>query len=160
MSDIDERREQTSPEDFRSTGPVKRGAYWGAVTAFAIAVAGGITAAVAYATDQSQVLLGVGLAAALGGIGIGLVAWAKFLDLDEHAVQQREQLTMSAEDVHNLEEELQITRETVGRRKLLVGLLGASFVSMLVGFVGPIGSLGPRPGSSGAARRGPPASGS
>ena len=147
MSDIDERREQTSPEDFRSTGPVKRGAYWGAVTAFAIAVAGGITAAVAYATDQSQVLLGVGLAAALGGIGIGLVAWAKFLDLDEHAVQQREQLTMSAEDVHNLEEELQITRETVGRRKLLVGLLGASFVSMLVGFVGPIGSLGPRPGS-------------
>ena len=89
----------------------------------------------------------MGLAAALGGIGFGLVAWAKFLDLDEHAVQQREQLTMSAEDVQNLEEELELTRETVGRRKLLVGLLGASFVSMLVGFVGPIGSLGPRPGS-------------
>ena len=139
-----------SSSHLRTSGagrPVKRGAYWGAVIAFAIAVAGGITAAVAYATDRGDVLLGVGLAAALGGIGIGLVAWAKFLDLDEHAVQQREQLTMTAEDVQNLEEELELTRETVGRRKLLVGLLGASFVSMLVGFVGPIGSLGPRPGS-------------
>jgi len=53
--------------------------------------------------------------------------------------------------VKNLEEELELTRETLGRRKLLVGLLGLSFVSMVVGFVGPIGSLGPRP--SGERRR-------
>ena len=99
----------------------------------------------AYATEQTDLLLGLGLAAALGGIGFGLVSWAKFLDLDEHAVQQRERLTMTPDDVKGLEEELELTRETVGRRKLLVGLLGVSFVSMLVGFVGPIGSLGPRP---------------
>ena len=33
----------------------------------------------------------------------------------------------------------------LGRRKLVVGLMGGAFVSMLVGFVGPIGSLGPKP---------------
>jgi ubiquinol-cytochrome c reductase iron-sulfur subunit len=146
MTDLQHERGQVAPEDFRSTRPPNRRAYLAAVIAFAVAVAGGITAAIAYATDQSDVLLGLGLAAALGGIGFGLVSWAKFLDLDEHAVQERERLTLTDEDVHNLEQELEMTRETVGRRKLLLGLLGASFVSMIVGFVGPIGSLGPKPG--------------
>ncbi|MGI9053106.1 MAG: ubiquinol-cytochrome c reductase iron-sulfur subunit [Ilumatobacteraceae bacterium] len=140
-------REQWTPQEFRSVRPVNQRAYRAAVAAFLIAVAGGVTAAFAYATDRTEVLLGLGLAAALGGIGFGLVSWAKFLDLDEHAVQQREPLTMTPEDVRGLEEELELTRETVGRRKLLVVLLGASFLSMLVGFVGPIGSLGPKPGN-------------
>jgi len=138
-------RNQTTPDDFRSGRPVNQRAYRAAVVAFCLAVAGGITAAIAYATDQTDLLLGLGLAVALGGIGFGLVSWAKYLDLDEHAVQQREDLTMTPADIEALEEELELTRETVGRRKLLVGLLGASFLSMLVGFVGPIGSLGPAP---------------
>ncbi len=145
MSSATERRDQEAPDDFRTGRPANKRAERAAIVAFVIAVAGGITAAVAYATEQTDLLLGLGLAAALGGIGFGLVSWAKFLDLDEHAVQQRERLTMTPEDVQGLEEELELTRETVGRRKLLVGLLGVSFVSMIVGFVGPIGSLGPRP---------------
>jgi ubiquinol-cytochrome c reductase iron-sulfur subunit len=138
-------RQQESPNDFRTGRPVNQRAYRAAIVSFVIAVAGGITAAVAYARDETDLWLGIGLAAALGGIGFGLVAWAKFLDLDEHAVQQRERLTMTPDDVRGLEEELELTRETVGRRKLLVGLLGVSFISMIVGFVGPIGSLGPKP---------------
>ncbi|MGH9271932.1 MAG: hypothetical protein ACRDZ2_11725, partial [Ilumatobacteraceae bacterium] len=145
MSSVSERRNQEVPDDFRLDRPVNQRAYRAAIVAFVVAVAGGITAAVAYATEQTDLLLGLGLAAALGGIGFGLVSWAKFLDLDEHAVQQREDLTMTPADIEALEEEVQLTRETVGRRKLLVGLLGASFLSMIVGFVGPIGSLGPKP---------------
>jgi len=137
--------EQTSPEDFRSRRPVNRRAYIAAIVAFVLAVAGGITAVVAYATDRDHEVLGVGLAFALGGIGFGLVSWAKYLDLDEHAVQERHPLSMTPEDVAHLEEEVEMTRETVGRRKLLVGLLGASFVAMVAGFVGPIFSLGPSP---------------
>ncbi|MBA3289578.1 MAG: Rieske 2Fe-2S domain-containing protein [Acidimicrobiia bacterium] len=125
--------------------PENERAYRAAVVSFAVAVVGGITAAFAYATDQTDLLLGLGLAVALGGIGFGLVSWAKHLGLDEHAVQQREPLTMTADDVQALEEELTLTRQTVGRRKLLVGLFGGSFLSLLVGFVGPIGSLGPKP---------------
>lgn len=137
--------EQTSPEDFRTGRPVNQRAYRAAVAAFVLAAAGGVTAAIAYATEQTDLLLGLGLAVALGGIGFGLVSWAKYLDLDEHAVQEREPLSMTPADVKAFEEEVELTRETVGRRKLLVGLLGLSFVSMIVGFVGPIGSLGPKP---------------
>jgi len=138
-------RDQLAPDDFRTGRPVNQRAYRAAILAFLVAIVGGIVAAVGYATDRTDVVLGLGLAAALGGIGFGLVSWAKFLDLDEHAVQQREPLSMTPQDVESFREEIELTRETVGRRKLLVGLLGASFLSMIVGFVGPIGSLGPRP---------------
>ena len=44
MTDV-ERREQLAPDDFRSDRPANRPVYWAAVIAFAVAVAGGITAA-------------------------------------------------------------------------------------------------------------------
>ncbi len=120
-------------------------AYRAAIAAFVVAVAGGLLAAVAYWTSETQTLLGIGLALALGGIGFGLVSWAKYLDLDEHAVQQREPLRTTVVEQEELHEQVEMTQQTVGRRKLLVGLLGGSFASLAVGFVGPIGSLGPRP---------------
>jgi quinol---cytochrome c reductase iron-sulfur subunit len=125
--------------------PVNRRAYLVAVSAFTVAIGGGIAAAIGYWTDNTGDLLGLGLAAALLGIGIGLVAWAKFLDLDEREVQQREPLTVSPAEEEELREEITTSKQTVGRRPLLIGLLGGSFVSMIIGFVGPIGSLGPKP---------------
>lgn len=120
-------------------------AYLAAVVAFAVAVAGGLLAAVAYWTSETETLLGIGLALALGGIGFGLVSWAKYLDLDEHAVQARKPLRTTDAEREELHEQVELTSRTVGRRKLLVGLLGGSFISLAIGFVGPVGSLGPRP---------------
>jgi ubiquinol-cytochrome c reductase iron-sulfur subunit len=130
-----------------TAGPRRRNvrAYRAAVIAFTIAIAGGIAAAIGYWTENTGDLLGLGLAAALIGIGFGLVAWAKYLDLDEHVVQEREPLTLSKAERDQLGDEIATTRETFGRRTLLVGLLGGSFVSMFIGFFGPIGSLGPKP---------------
>jgi ubiquinol-cytochrome c reductase iron-sulfur subunit len=125
--------------------PINRRAYRAAVVSFTIAAAGGITAAVGYWTEETGDLLGLGLAAALTGIGFGLVAWAKYLDLDEHVVQEREPLTISAGDRQELRDEIASSKETVGRRPLLIGLLGGAFLSTVIGFVGPIGSLGPKP---------------
>ncbi len=125
--------------------PMNRRAYRAAVVSFTIAAAGGITAAVGYWTDETGDLLGLGLAAALTGIGFGLVAWAKYLDLDEHVVQEREPLTISAGERQELRDEIAASKETVGRRPLLIGLLGGAFLSTVIGFVGPIGSLGPKP---------------
>lgn len=122
-------------------------AYRAAIVAFVVAVCGGVLAAVAYWSSETQTLLGIGLAMALGGIGFGLVAWSKYLDLDEHAVQQRHPLRTTRQEQADLEEQVELGRQTVGRRKLLVGLLGGSFVSLAIGFVGPVGSLGPRPRS-------------
>jgi ubiquinol-cytochrome c reductase iron-sulfur subunit len=120
-------------------------AYRAAIISFVIAIVGGIVAAVAYWTDHTEEMLGVGLAAALIGIGFGMVCWAKYLDFDEHAVQEREPLIVPPAPKQELYEELREGGEALGRRKLLVGLLGGSFLSMVVGFVGPLGSLGPKP---------------
>jgi ubiquinol-cytochrome c reductase iron-sulfur subunit len=132
-------------DEARSRRPVNRRAYRAAVAAFTIAFAGGIAAAIGYWTDETGDLLGLGLAAALIGIGFGLVAWAKYLDLDEHVVQEREPLTVSPDERQQLRDEIAASKETVGRRPLLLGLLGGAFLSMAIGFVGPIGSLGPKP---------------
>ncbi len=120
-------------------------AYRAALVSFVLAIGGGIAAAIGYGTDNTGDLLGLGLAVALFGIGFGLVCWAKYLDFDEHAVQQREPLVVPVAAKEELHEELRTTGAVLGRRRLLVGLLGVSFVSLVVGFVGPIGSLGPKP---------------
>ena len=124
---------------------MNRRAYRAAVVAFVVAIAGGIVAAVGYGTENTGDMLGLGLAAALGGIGFGLVAWAKYLDLDEHTIQEREPLVTTAAERQDLRDEIDMTTRTFGRRKLLLGLSGGAFVSMVIGFVGPIGSLGPKP---------------
>jgi quinol---cytochrome c reductase iron-sulfur subunit len=120
-------------------------AYRAAIVSFVIAIGGGIAAAIGYGTDNTGDLLGLGLAAALIGIGFGLVCWAKYLDFDEHAVQQREPLVLTPAEATELHDELRTTGAALGRRRLVVGLLGLSFVSLVIGFVGPIGSLGPKP---------------
>jgi ubiquinol-cytochrome c reductase iron-sulfur subunit len=124
---------------------VNERAYRAAVIAFALAVVGGIVAAVGYATSHTDHMLGLGLALALGGIGFGLIAWAKYLDLDEHVEQAREPLRLTDAESAAIGEEVELTRATVGRRRLLLVLFGGSFVSLLIGFFGPVGSLGPKP---------------
>ena len=120
-------------------------AYRAAIISFTIAIVGGIVAAIGYGTGETDHLLGLGLAAALVGIGFGLVCWAKYLDFDEHAVEDRTPLVLAPEAREALHGELRTSGAALGRRKVLLGLLGGSFLSMFVGFVGPIGSLGPKP---------------
>ena len=120
-------------------------AYRAALVSFVVAIVGGLAAAVGYGTDNTGDLLGLGLAVSMFAIGFGLVCWAKYLDFDEHAVQEREPLVLEPEQSAELHEELASGGRVMGRRKLLLGLMGGSFVSMFIGFVGPIGSLGPKP---------------
>lgn len=131
-------------DELRPTSPDRR-AERAAVVAFVVAIAGGILAAFGYWSDETELWLGIGLALALGGIGFGLVAWAKYLDLDEHVAQPRQRLATTPEEADAFHEQVEHTRATVGRRPLLVALLAGSVASLAVGFVGPIGSLGPKP---------------
>ena len=71
------------------------------------------------------------------------MCWAKYLDLDEHVVQQREPLQITPVARAEMHDEIEASTEIFGRRKVLLVLLGGSFASLVVGFVGPIGSLGP-----------------
>jgi ubiquinol-cytochrome c reductase iron-sulfur subunit len=137
----------TATRETASGVPAKENlrAYRAAVISFTIAVAGGIAAAIGYGTAHTGSLLGLGLTAALAGVGVGLISWAKYLDLDEHVVQQREPLVTTPAEKAELAGEIDATVRVVGRRTLLVGLLGGALLSTFVGFVGPIGSLGPKP---------------
>jgi ubiquinol-cytochrome c reductase iron-sulfur subunit len=125
--------------------PVNERAYRAAIASFALAIVGGGVAAIGYGTEHTERMLGLGLAVALCGIGFGLVAWAKYLDLDEHVEQAREPLQLTPADQAALRDEVELTKATVGRRRLLLGLFGGSFLSLLIGFFGPVGSLGPKP---------------
>ncbi len=150
MSEVEENADTTGSTDPSEWSAVaedelNQRAYNAAVVSFVIAVGGGLLAAIAYWTSETQTLLGIGLALSLGGLGFGLVSWAKYLDLDEHVVQQREPLRTTEPEREALHEEVETAKTTVGRRKLLVGLLGGSVASLAIGFVGPVGSLGPRP---------------
>ena len=143
----DPRPESDSAVDGTGGGerPVNMRAYRAAVVAFVLATLGGLTAAYAYSTGHTDHLLGIGLALALGGVGFGLVSWAKYLDFDEHVVQDRERMRTTEEERADFHDELEMTRATVGRRKLLTVLLAGSAGSVFLGFFGPIGSLGPKP---------------
>jgi ubiquinol-cytochrome c reductase iron-sulfur subunit len=120
-------------------------AYRAAVVSFVAAPLGGLVAAWGYWSGSTERLLGIGLAICLGGIGFGLVSWAKYLDFDEEVVQQRAPLRTTEAERDDLGEEVAMTVRTVGRRRLLVVLFGGSLASLVIAFVGPIGSLGPRP---------------
>ena len=127
-------------------GPNVR-AYRASLTAFTLAIAGGGLAAIAYWNGWTDTMLGVGLAAALGGIGFGLVAWAKFLDVDEHVVEERPVLGLTDDERAELTTTTEPATPAMPRR-VLFGLMSASTLALLVAFVGPIGSLGPRPRGS------------
>jgi ubiquinol-cytochrome c reductase iron-sulfur subunit len=144
-ADAPDRIADESPADAEATQQLNQRAYWAAIVAFVIAVVGGLLAAWSYWTDHLVHGLGLGLALALVGIGFGLVSWTKYLDLPENVVQERHRLRTTEEERDEFEEVLTETSETVGRRKLLVALLAGSFGSLVIGFVGPIGSLGPKP---------------
>ncbi len=124
---------------------VRRRAERAAIAAFVTAITGGVLAAYGYWSDHTELWLGIGLALALGGIGFGLVSWAKYLDLDEYVVQQRESLATTQDERERFDDQVVRTRQTLGRRPLLVTLFAGSVASLAVGFIGPIGSLGPKP---------------
>lgn len=124
---------------------INRRAERAAVVSFVVAMVGGVLAAYGYWSDHTELWLGIGLALALGGIGFGLVSWAKYLDLDEHVVQHRVPLRTTSDERDQLREQVEHTEQTVGRRPLIVALFAGSLASLAVGFIGPLGSLGPKP---------------
>jgi len=127
------------------TTPAHQSAERGAMTAFVIAAAGGVAAAISYATEHTELALGLGLAAALLGSGVGLIAWAKSLDVEHDAEQEREPLCLDADQLRGLEDVEQLTRDTLGRRRILAVLAAGSLGSIVLAAIGPIGSLGPKP---------------
>jgi ubiquinol-cytochrome c reductase iron-sulfur subunit len=82
--------------------------------------------------------LGIGMGGAFGGLGIGMVAWAKLVMPHEHAVQQRHPLASSAEskaatgsELAKALDEMAIAKRPLLRRTLL-GASGALGLVLIV----------------------------
>lgn len=115
------------------------------VIAFVVAITAGVGAAVAYALGGQPVAEGILLAAALGGVGVGLVSWAKRLIPAETVTEDRPVLGGTEGELAEIEDEF-AEHDPLPRRRLLRGLLLGSLGGLGAALAFPIASLGPRPG--------------
>ena len=116
--------------------------------AFVVAMVAAVSLAVVYALGGQPQAEGALLATTLGGIGFGVICWAKFLMANGPFVQQREPLTSTRAEREGFEESFERGREEIGRRRVLGGLLAGALAALGGALVFPIRSLGPSPGRS------------
>ena len=117
-----------------------------AAACFLIAALAAIGLAVVYWQGGQTQLEGLLLAVAMGGIGVGIVVWAKRFMPHDQVTEEREVLASSPEDIAELRNAFVLGEQTVLGRRLLVGSLGAALAALGAALLFPIRSLGPRPG--------------
>jgi len=88
---------------------------------------------------------GILLAVVLGGIGVGIVLWAKHFMPSEEVAEERHPMASSEEDVAAFGADFQ-AGGSLQRRRVLVATAGGACAALGVALLFPIRSLGPRPG--------------
>jgi ubiquinol-cytochrome c reductase iron-sulfur subunit len=89
---------------------------------------------------------GVLLAVVTGGLGVGIVLWARLATPQDEVTEDRHLIGSPGEQVEALAEDIEAGGAAFGRRRLLVGLLGSAGAAFAAALVFPVRSLGPRPG--------------
>jgi ubiquinol-cytochrome c reductase iron-sulfur subunit len=123
----------------------QRAERWAAVS-FALATAAAIALAVVYWRGGQPQAEGVLLAVVTGGLGVGIVLWARLATPQDHVTEERHLLGSTGEGVEALVSDFDAGGAAFGRRRLLVGLLASAGAAFGAALVFPIRSLGPRPG--------------
>jgi len=130
------------------TPPQSAGAEGLITASFIVAILAAVSLGVVYGLGGQPQAEGALLAAALGGIGVGIISWGKYLMANGPFVQEREPLTSTPEEREEFEESFERGREEIGRRRVLGGLLAGALAALGGALVFPIRSLGPSPGQS------------
>ena len=116
-----------------------------AAISFAVSTIASIVLAVVYWRGGQTQVEGVCLFVVTGGIGLGIVNWAKHATPHDEVTEARHSLASS--EAWFEEESGELTGEgTFGRRRVLVGLAASALAAMGAALLFPIRSLGPRPG--------------
>jgi ubiquinol-cytochrome c reductase iron-sulfur subunit len=89
---------------------------------------------------------GVLLAVISGGIGLGIVTWAKHAMPHDIVTEARDSVASSEEEVEAFTADLEAGAERVGRRGVLIGAAASAVAAFGAALLFPIRSLGPRPG--------------
>ena len=114
----------------------------------ALSIVASIGLVIVYVLGGQAQVEGVLLGLSLGGLGVGVTAWAVKLIPARSETEEREPLASSDEEEAAAEETLEGPVEEIGRRKALARLLVAAGGTLLGALAIPALSLGPRPGQS------------
>ena len=128
--------------------PTRRGprAQPSAAESFLVATAAAIGLTIVYWQGGQAQLEGILLAVVLGGIGVGIVLWAKHFMPSEDVTEERPPVASSEDDVAAFAADFEAGGSTVQRRRVLVATAGGACAALGVALLFPIRSLGPRPG--------------
>jgi ubiquinol-cytochrome c reductase iron-sulfur subunit len=118
----------------------------GAALCFLASAAAAIALAVVYWEGGQPQAEGVLLAIALGGIGVGIVLWAKHFMPGEEVAEERHPMASSEDDVAAFAADFQAGGSSLQRRRVLIATAGGACAALGVALLFPIRSLGPRPG--------------
>ncbi len=121
-------------------------AEWGAAAAFVVSMLAALALAVVYWQGGQPQAEGVLLALALGGIGVGIVVWAKAFMPDDEVAEERPPLASSEDDVSAFAADFAAGESSLRSRRVLLGTAGGACAALGVAVLFPIRSLGPRPG--------------
>ena len=118
----------------------------GSAACFVVSTAAAIALAVVYWQGGEPQAEGVLLAVALGGIGVGIVLWAKHFMPGGEVAEDRHPMASTEEDVAAFTADFEAGESTLRGRRILVATAGGACAAMGVALLFPIRSLGPRPG--------------
>jgi ubiquinol-cytochrome c reductase iron-sulfur subunit len=113
---------------------------------FVVAMLASIALAVVYWQGGQPQAEGVLLALALGGIGVGIVLWAKHFMPDDEVTEERGPLVSGEADVAAFTADFAAGQSSLTSRRVLVATAGGACAALGVAVLFPIRSLGPRPG--------------
>ncbi len=149
-----------APADVEATGPVAPagaeateptrsglGAERASAACFGVSTLAALALAAVYWEGGQVQAEGVLLAIALGGIGAGIVLWAKHFMPDDEVTEDRPPMPSTKEDVEAFTEAFEAGESSLRSRRVLVAMGGGACAALGVALLFPIRSLGPRPGS-------------
>ena len=115
------------------------------LAAFGLTTLASVGFAAVYALGGQVQLEGVLLGLAFAGLGVGFATWTR--DLLPHGpwVEEHEAFEPTPRERLSFEDELERDIQPVGRRRLLMRLLGLALGSLGLAALFPLRSLGPRP---------------
>jgi ubiquinol-cytochrome c reductase iron-sulfur subunit len=118
----------------------------GASACFGVAMVAAVALAVVYWEGGQSQAEGVLLAVITGGIGVGIILWAKHFMPGGEVFEDREPLPSSEADLEAFTKDFEAGESTLrSRRLLLTSAIGAA-TAFGAALLFPIRSLGPRPG--------------
>jgi ubiquinol-cytochrome c reductase iron-sulfur subunit len=113
---------------------------------FAVSTIASLALVVVYWRGGEPQAEGVLLALISGGIGLGIVTWAKHAMPGDEVTEARHSVASSEAQVEAFAEDFEAGAEGIGRRRLLMAAAGSALAAFGAALLFPIRSLGPRPG--------------